>query len=580
MTFSVDDLLDEVAAQPSSTSRATSSGVSATPLEDGPVASVLAAFAALPGARVHTDGRVTHRCIFHGDKRASAVIFEHGTYHCSACLPKALSFRALMETPEARAKLGDNLVDAAIAVRRDVDVPLRSRETRWPTPLGPAAYHGVLGRMVRIAEPHTESDAAAILLQALVALGNLLGRKVFVRVERTKHFLVLFLVLVGATSKGRKGTSWDLALDFFPFSAATWKEHRILAGLSSGEGLIWAVRDHDPEAHEEESAPPPAPEDKRLLVMEPEWARVLRALDREGNTLSAIIRQCYDSGALRVLTKRSPAVATDVHVSIIAHVTADEFRKCFRDTEAANGFGNRFLLACVKRSKLLPFGGSLRADDMLPIRAALDDVLQFVERLDPDDAEVTLGPAARDLWASVYPDLSEGKPGIVGALTARAEAHALRIAALYAVLDQTLVVGRNHLEAALEVVRYAEDSTRYVFGDASGDDVADAIMAALLVRPNGMTRTELRGYFGRNRSGDEIGRALDMLARGGSAKVVTVATAGRSAERWVAVEALEPPTTKTTETTEAHSEDEPVPPSVVNVVSVVGCAFGKKVRAR
>jgi hypothetical protein len=280
------------------------------------------------------------------------------------------------------------------------------------------------------------------------------------------------------------------------------------------------------------------------------------------------------------LTKRSPAVATEVHVSIIAHVTAEEFRRCFHDTEAANGFGNRFLLACVRRSKVLPFGGNLNPNDMLPVRDALDEVIRFVDTLDPDHAEVTLDSNARDLWASVYPELSEGKPSMVGALTARAEAHALRIAALYAVLDRTLVVGRTHLEAALEVVRYAEDSTRYVFGDASGDSIVDDILAVLRTRPNGMTRTELRDYFGRNRSGDDIGRALGLLARAGSAKSIMVTTNGRSAERWMAVDSSPPPTTETTEATEAPTTREADTPSVVDVVSVVGCAFGKNGRAR
>lgn len=580
MTFSVDDLLDEAAAS-ASASPSPSAGAHAPHGNEGPIGTVLSAFAALPGARVHADGRVTHRCIFHNDKRPSAVIFAHGAYHCSGCAV-SLSFQRLLATPEAVETLGEDVVDAALAARRDSVTASPVRERRWPTPLGPAAYHGLLGRLVRLAEPHTESDPAAILLQSVVAIGNLLGRKVFIRVERTKHFLVLFLILVGATSKGRKGTSWDLLLDFFPFSAETWKEHRIMAGLSSGEGLIWAVRDHDVGDNEDEDdAPPPEPEDKRLLVMEPEWARVLRVLERDGNTLSAIIRQCYDSGQLRVMTRKSPVSASNVHVSLIGHVTADEFRKLFRDTEAANGFGNRFLLACVQRSKVLPFGGHLNLNDMLPVQAELDEVIQFVEALDPDDAEMHLGPDARELWASVYPELSEGKPGMVGALTARAEAHALRIAALYAVLDKTLVVGRNHLEAALEVVRYAEDSTRYVFGDASGDAVADDILAALQAHPNGMTRTELRDLFGRNRSGDDIGRALDLLQRAGAAKSVPVTTTGRSGgepgrhpQCWVAVISPERPTTETTNTTEAPLHAAAEPPSVVNVVPVVGCAFG------
>ena len=42
---------------------------------------------------------------------------------------------------------------------------------------------------------------------------------------------------------------------------------------------------------------------------------------------------------------------------------------------------------------------------------------------------------ARELWEEVYPELSDGQPGLVGDVTSRAEAQVLRLAALYAVLD-------------------------------------------------------------------------------------------------------------------------------------------------
>ncbi len=409
MTFSVDELIDE---EQTSSPPSTASATSSPSTEDGPITAVLAAFAAMLGARIHSDGRVTHRCIFHKEKHASAVIFGHGAYHCSGCTV-SLSFQRLLATPEVRNALGDDVVDAALTARRNSLTASSVHEPRWPTSLGPAAYHGILGELVRFIEPHTESDPIAVLVQAVVAVGNFIGRKIFIRVEQTRHFLVLFVILVGATSKGRKGTSWDHVLRFFPMSADTWKEHRIMSGLSSGEGLIATVRDRATR-DAEDGAPPPEPDDKRLLIFEPEWARALRTLEREGNTLSAIIRQCWDTGNLRVMTRKDPVAATNVHVSIIGHITRDEFRKYFRDTEAANGFGNRFLLACARRSKVLPFGGSLSANDMLPLQGRLDEVIEFVETLDPDDAEVTLGSDARDLWAEVYPSLSEGRPGMVG----------------------------------------------------------------------------------------------------------------------------------------------------------------------
>ena len=56
-------------------------------------------------------------------------------------------------------------------------------------------------------------------------------------------------------------------------------------------------------------------------------------------------------------------------------------------------------------------------------------------------------------------------------------------------------INRPHLEAALEVWRYVEQSARYIFGEALGDALADTILRKLCVSPDGMTRNEIRDYF-------------------------------------------------------------------------------------
>ena len=87
---------------------------------------------------------------------------------------------------------------------------------------------------------------------------------------------------------------------------------------------------------------------------------------REGNTLSTTLRDAWDTGTLRTLTKNSPAVATGAHISIIGHVTELVVRRYLGETEQGNGFGNRFLWVCARRSKKLPFGGNLPARSLLP----------------------------------------------------------------------------------------------------------------------------------------------------------------------------------------------------------------------
>ena len=55
--------------------------------------------------------------------------------------------------------------------------------------------------------PHTEGDPAALLLQGLPALGNVISRGARIKGDGTDHYMNLYAVLVGRTSKRRKGTS-------------------------------------------------------------------------------------------------------------------------------------------------------------------------------------------------------------------------------------------------------------------------------------------------------------------------------------------------------------------------------------
>ena len=100
--------------------------------------------------------------------------------------------------------------------------------------------------------------------------------------------------------------------------------------------------------------------------MESEFASVLRVAGRDGNTLSAILRDAWDRGRLQTMTKNNAAKATGAHVSLIGHVTADELRRELSSTEAGNGFANRFLWVCARRSKELPEGGDLQEDGPVP----------------------------------------------------------------------------------------------------------------------------------------------------------------------------------------------------------------------
>jgi hypothetical protein len=394
----------------------------------------------------------------------------------------------------------------------------------WPEPLAADAYHGIAGELVRAIEPTTEADPVAILLQFLAAFGNACGRRCYYQVEGDRHPAVIWPVLVGRTSKGRKGTSWGRVREIIGHVDPRWASDHIISGLSTGEGIVNAVRDAVVDGDGEEIHP--GVRDKRLFVIEPEFASPLRHIERAGNILSSTLRALWDNGSSASLTKNSPVKTTGATVSIVGHVTDDELRRYLTKTERANGLANRFLFALVRRSKVLPFGGDQFNAD--PFVARLKECVARAW----SDQRIGWTENGAAVWAKVYPDLSEGKPGLAGAVTSRAETQVVRLALTYTLLDGAAAIDVPHIEAALAVWRYCEESARIIFGALTGNELADNIVTMLRTAPEGMSRKEISNALNRHESSNAISVALRELADGGMARCEMRRTSGRSEERW------------------------------------------------
>jgi Protein of unknown function (DUF3987) len=237
----------------------------------------------------------------------------------------------------------------------------------------------------------------------------------------------------------------------------------------------------------------------------------MKVLAREGNTLSPVVRNSWDGKRLQALVRNAPLRASAAHVGIVAHITKDELLRYLNATELANGFFNRFLLVAVKRSKLLPFGGTLAEQDLDRLKAKLAAAVEHARTC----GELTFDPDARERYSTIYEQLSAPQPGIFGAAIGRAEAHTIRLALIYALLDCSQAITPAHLDAALAVWCYVRDSTRWVFGDSLGDPTADDIGALAKARAKGVSRTEVRDLFSRNEKAREIDRALTALVDAG-----------------------------------------------------------------
>lgn len=410
------------------------------------------------------------------------------------------------------------------------------------------ALHGAAGDFVRAIGPHTEADPAAILIQLLTAFGNACGRGPGFMVESDQHGTNEFAVIVGESAKARKGTSWGHVLAVME-KADPGFSARLAAGIASGEGLIHAVRDptvirRKARTEEEkdqadadgriEVETDPGVEEKRLLVIETEFAQTLRAMKRDGNTISSRLRNLWDRGDDQTMPKGQPERTTGSLVSVIAHTTARELRREFTETEQGNGFGNRFLWVWATRSKLLPLGGQVDP----AVQTVIADTIKLALDHARDQGPLGLNREAEVIWRRVYAELSEADgDDLLSAITARAETHVRRLAVLYALLDCSEVVEVPHLRAALAVWDYCAASAAHIFGGVVGYPLADKMLEAIREadEDKGLTRTGLRAAVGGHVPGSQIDEALGYLVTRGLAvehRDPTTSKGGRRPHRY------------------------------------------------
>jgi hypothetical protein len=366
-------------------------------------------------------------------------------------------------------RLGDPMADPetdSAIMAAAAGAPAESAAGGWPEPPGDAVYHGPLGEIVRAVAPHTEADPVGVLGTLIASVGACMGNLRYIY-QGSAQAPNLFVVLVGDSSTGRKGTAGSIAREVMNRAYPDWAS-LIVAGLGSGEGLVGYLKAHETQG------------EHRALVMESEFGRLLTVMSREGSTLSPVVRDAWDGVPMGRILAREQAIVHGHHVGVVAHITPVELRQKLSGTDAANGFGNRFIWLAVRRTRLVPFPVS-------PVERVDQGLLTAVgaaiaEAQTP--GQVPWSPEASDAWEDLYLELSLRRPyGLLAAMTARTEAQIVRLALVYALLDRSPVIDVPHLRAAHALWDYAERSVRHIFGDSTGDRHADALRQQLADGP-------------------------------------------------------------------------------------------------
>jgi hypothetical protein len=409
---------------------------------------------------------------------------------------------------------------------------------RAPVPiLDEAAYHGLVGEFVRLISPFTEASPAAVLACALTAIGALLNRGPRWRIGSDEHHTRLFVLLVGPTGSGRKGTAigWGVR-NLLKSLDPDFYRAKVVSGLSSAEGLIAEIRDATPDSVGSNGKPVAGDGgvvDKRLLVIEDEFSGPLQAMAREGNRLSPVLRDAWDGRDLGSMVKKDRQRATEPHICIVGSITAEELAVQLKATAVRNGLANRFLPIFTARARLLALNPEAPKAEVEVVCTKLRAAVDTARRIN----YVKWSPAAEDRWVEVYPGLAvpSDATSVVRALVERGAPYVHRLAMLYAVLDGTGEVQLSHLDAALALWRYAEGTWRLVYADSTPlTPLATRLLKAIeAAGAAGSSRTSLREAAGSNDiPAGLITQELNGLAAAGLVHREQVRTPGRSKEVW------------------------------------------------
>lgn len=341
--------------------------------------------------------------------------------------------------------------------------------------LNDVALYGVLREMVEAACANSEAVPSTVAIHILARFAVTMGRTAYINIGDEQRHLRMNALIVGPTSKGRKGTSAEMPRRLFSLVEEKLNASarvKILTALATGEGLIHQVR--DPYHDHEGKLIDPGVSDKRLLCNVSEFAGVLAQARREAATISVVLRDAFDGVTLTIPTKTSFNQASDSHIVVVGSVPETEIVKTLTSTDITNGLANRFPMFYSVRTKSIPFPKPTDPALLERFATHVAEALFVAFRA----GEVRMSAEAREYWQAIYGDLEDrAHPPEVASLLARQSTYTLIFAALLALLNKEATIASDHLSAALGWVDYWEATTLFVFSNGEKDERATKMHA-------------------------------------------------------------------------------------------------------
>lgn len=366
------------------------------------------------------------------------------------------------------------------------------------------ALLGLPGEIAARCAEATGADVAACLLSVLVMLGSAVGAEPHAATpDGAGHSARLYGVLVGETGVSRKGTAVNAVRRLFANADPRWESGRVTGGLKSPEKMIEKVDDHG--------------DDTRLMLIEPEFARLLGVLTKTG--FGPNLRKAWDGERLENETRdpKNNLRAPKAHISLLGSITPAELERFHGRLAQEGGMENRLLFALaapwppaqwfdLEEPDYGDLIDRLRATIELSRAAVLEktDPLSraiFIERgagFQPSTV-LPLHDKVRAGWKALVKDrLVRAGSDEMAPLWARAEAQVLRVAVAYAIGCAADMVGVEHVTAAVALVNYCLRTVEVLFGVAAvqgagreNRNQARKVLDYLRKKQSWVTRTEI-----------------------------------------------------------------------------------------
>lgn len=316
----------------------------------------------------------------------------------------------------------------------------------------------ILGDFVERISRCLECDINNIVSDFLACAGAAIGVNAHAKIAEDIHRPSTFHILIAPTSSG-KGTCWGVVDKLFrQASNFDWTKCK-RGGLRSAQAVVRVINEcceeyKKQEDGEDSDKPNPKYTEGRVLFRSSEISSVFKSFKQEWSTMSQSLREVFDGTPVANEVgdaSKSYSVSKPYAVSIAGDVTPWELSTVINDVDFANGIANRFVWCVSHQARKLP--RSPKMPDFSDIAQRLRTVLPSEPLEEFTYSEE--GGAVWDAWVATIPD-DDSK---LGSACGRMRANALRLAVLFAVLDEQRLssaeptqIKASHVRAAAAIM--------------------------------------------------------------------------------------------------------------------------------